>query len=1003
MLFRSLKARIIVSILSVVILSLSISTYYQVNDAKESISKRIEEKALTLTQITRDYIKLRHKEILSEREDRLQLKRDSIRLKVQAMHRLLVATGREGDTKNISQSSLQQKFLNDIRALTNPDDDFRLFWIGKINEFKSEANLDNQAISINHKASGYVYDLNASYAQAIKCFGVDGKNALALADELFFASDEGFIECGLSGNITSHDVGKTAVETVAVNKASVSAVDTKANQLIYLKKFKRWGWYIALSLSQSDIEAYTQQQIERLAEEIKSILEVQKIGKTGYFFIFRGDGYMPLHPTIQGQNASSIINPASGNSIIADLKQAALNERNALNYIWDRPDDRGNYTYRKSAFVSYYPGLDWYVASLLYVDDMDSFVAPFINKALISFAFFAGIAIAVSVIIAKTVTSPVNELVRFVSDVDEKGIPVGDLPDAKSEEGAVLVSAMEKMITSIKEYQVNFLESELKYRSVVESLSDVLWELGLEGEYTYISPQIEKLSGYTPEEVIGKTPLFFSFNDDQNERVGDLMQQLYMEHKEFHNVIAEGKRKDGSTMVFEVSAIPFYNESGNFSGVRGISRDITDKVKLDQELKETEEEIIQLRNYLGNIIDSMPSILIGIDLDGEITLWNKTAENRTGISAEEAQNKHLNDVLPEMAEHAVEIEHSIQNNQTKRVKSTNKGENGNVVEDITVFPLNDHGFEGAVILIDDISDKVKVEEMMIQSEKMISIAGLAAGMAHEINNPLAGMMQTASVLLNRLVKRVDMPANQLAAKACNTDVETIKAFMEARDIQRMLEKIVQSGSRAAAIVNNMLSFSRKTSDSIASVDIVDLIEITVNLAETDYNLKKEYDFKQVKINREYQENLPYLYCHQAKIQQVIFNLLRNSAQAMHNTKSSTPTIDIKVYLKSEKAEQKMIIEVEDNGPGISENLRKRIFEPFFTKKHVGEGTGLGLSVSYYIIVDEHGGDIQAISAEGKGAKFIITLPLVPRKTSLYGPKDVDGNIVNNDVQETNSD
>ena len=953
MLFRSLKARIIVSILSVVILSLSISTYYQVNDAKESISKRIEEKALTLTQITRDYIKLRHKEILSEREDRLQLKRDSIRFKVQAMHRLLVATGREGDTKNISQSSLQQKFLNDIRALTNPDDDFRLFWIGKINEFKSEANLDNQAISINHKASGYVYDLNASYAQAIKCFGVDGKNALALADELFFASDEGFIECGLSGNITSHDVGKTAVETVAVNKASVSAVDTKANQLIYLKKFKRWGWYIALSLSQSDIEAYTQQQIERLAEEIKSILEVQKIGKTGYFYIFRGDGYMPLHPTIQGQNASSIINPASGNSIIADLKQAALNERNALNYIWDRPDDRGNYTYRKSAFVSYYPGLDWYVASSLYVD--------------------------------------------------EKGISVGDLPDAKSEEGAVLVSAMEKMITSIKEYQVNFLESELKYRSVVESLSDVLWELGLEGEYTYISPQIEKLSGYTPEEVIGKTPLFFSFNDDQNERVGDLMQQLYMEHKEFHNVIAEGKRKDGSTMVFEVSAIPFYNESGNFSGVRGISRDITDKVKLDQELKETEEEIIQLRNYLGNIIDSMPSILIGIDLDGEITLWNKTAENRTGISAEEAQNKHLNDVLPEMAEHAVEIEHSIQNNQTKRVKSTNKGENGNVVEDITVFPLNDHGFEGAVILIDDISDKVKVEEMMIQSEKMISIAGLAAGMAHEINNPLAGMMQTASVLLNRLVKRVDMPANQLAAKACNTDVETIKAFMEARDIQRMLEKIVQSGSRAAAIVNNMLSFSRKTSDSIASVDIVDLIEITVNLAETDYNLKKEYDFKQVKINREYQENLPYLYCHQAKIQQVIFNLLRNSAQAMHNTKSSTPTIDIKVYLKSEKAEQKMIIEVEDNGPGISENLRKRIFEPFFTKKHVGEGTGLGLSVSYYIIVDEHGGDIQAISAEGKGAKFIITLPLVPRKTSLYGPKDVDGNIVNNDVQETNSD
>ena len=277
--------------------------------------------------------------------------------------------------------------------------------------------------------------------------------------------------------------------------------------------------------------------------------------------------------------------------------------------------------------------------------------------------------------------------------------------------------------------------------------------------------------------------------------------------------------------------------------------------------------------------------------------------------------------------------------------------------------------------IDDVTEQVRLEEMIIQSEKMLSVGGLAAGMAHEINNPLAGILQTASVMTKRLIE--DMPANCEAAAAVGTSMDAIREFLARRRIPRMLKAINDSSYRISGIVDNMLSFARKSDALESTYSLAELLDKTLELAATDYDLKKHYDFRIIGIKKEYSENMPSVPCEAAEIQQVLLNILRNGAQAMQEAGTESPVFVLRI--RHEENRQMACIEIEDNGPGMDEETRKRAFEPFFTTKPVGVGTGLGLSVSYFIITEHQRGEMAVESQLGYGAKFIIRLPLEGRK------------------------
>ncbi|MCP4692806.1 MAG: PAS domain S-box protein [Desulfobacterales bacterium] len=401
---------------------------------------------------------------------------------------------------------------------------------------------------------------------------------------------------------------------------------------------------------------------------------------------------------------------------------------------------------------------------------------------------------------------------------------------------------------------------------------------------------------------------------------------------------------------------------GEPTGIRGVVVDLTER-------KQAEREASRLRNLLKSIIDSMPSIIVGVNAEGKITHWNTQAEKSTGASAREARGRLLSEALPGLVEEMARVYESIRDRQPfkdEKVPLTVNGETR--YSDVNIYPLAADVMEGAVIRIDDVTERVRMEEMMIQSEKMMSVGGLAAGMAHEINNPLAGVMQNVQVMKNRMNK--DLPKNRRTAEACGGSMDVIDAYMSRRGFFGMIESVLACGRRARKIVDNMLTFSRVSKSMPVPRDLTELMDKTIELVENDYDLRKKFDFLRIEIVREYDAGTPDVPCERGKIQQVFLNILKNGAEAMAKNVPA-PRFILRVRPDGEMVR----VEIEDNGPGMEEETRKRIFEPFFTTGDVGVGTGLGLSVSYFLITRSHGGAMTAESAPGRGTKFVIRLPL----------------------------
>lgn len=275
----------------------------------------------------------------------------------------------------------------------------------------------------------------------------------------------------------------------------------------------------------------------------------------------------------------------------------------------------------------------------------------------------------------------------------------------------------------------------------------------------------------------------------------------------------------------------------------------------------------------------------------------------------------------------------------------------------------------------DVSERMRMEEALIQSEKLASVGQLAAGMAHEINNPLGGILQSVQVIRRRLDPALQ--PNLEAARTNGCTLDAIQGYLEERRILEMLDNIDGAGRKAAGVISIMLEFSRKSSEYMTQEDVVSLLNNAVELSGKHFPQSGELSFSNVEVVKDYQDDAIFVSCSRTELEQVLVNIMKNAVQAMHAKEYANgekPRLALRAFQRDGSA----FLEIGDNGPGMDAAVRKHVFDPFFTTKSPGEGTGLGLSVSYYIVTHNHGGSIEVESTPGVGTTFTVRIPLSPQ-------------------------
>jgi PAS domain S-box-containing protein len=499
--------------------------------------------------------------------------------------------------------------------------------------------------------------------------------------------------------------------------------------------------------------------------------------------------------------------------------------------------------------------------------------------------------------------------------------------------------------------QVNFIQS------LMEAMPTPIFYKDASGIYQGCNPAFTELMGVQRELLLGRS-VFDLYPPDEAQVYKTKDDELFTSKEGIQVYEYEKQSPRGPRQVRFHKAL-YRDGEGGVAGLVGVIADITD-------LRRAENDLEKTRAYLQAILDSSPSAILCMDEEGTVTHTNVVARQSCG----ECAFTFLESSLPQAGHVLESVRRSISEGTVVVLPRQVFVKDGiTKAQDIIIYPLHTIGLREAVVRIDEATEQHRVQELLVQSEKMMSVGGLAAGMAHEINNPLGGIMQSAQVILSRI--RPDAPANQRAAAKVGCSLEDVLAYLNERQIPELLAGLRASAKRAAGIVSNMLEFSKRSSSAWLPVDVNMLVEKALDLCLQDYSLPESYDFKKIMIVKEFDQENPSVPCSPQQIQQVVFNLLRNAAQAMALAGTPEPSITVRTWRNA----QTVFIEVEDNGPGMDDTTRRKVFEPFFTTKEPGHGTGLGLSVSYFIICENHGGEISLGSQPGAGAKFTIKLPL----------------------------
>ncbi|MFH2139144.1 MAG: PAS domain S-box protein [Candidatus Omnitrophota bacterium] len=509
-----------------------------------------------------------------------------------------------------------------------------------------------------------------------------------------------------------------------------------------------------------------------------------------------------------------------------------------------------------------------------------------------------------------------------------------------------------------------------QFRSLVENTINWLWQTDQNGFYIYSSPQCREIIGYDAEEIIGKNLLDLMLSHDLEHRHKEF-QKLISCHKKIKRFESIFVHKNGSLIIMETSAVPVFDEMGKVCvGYSGINRDVTEQKLMEQTL-------FNERNRMKLYLEIAPIIFLVLDEQGSITLINKKGHQILGYTEQEVLRKNwFENFLPERFKK--DMRGVFNKLMSGDLRFTEYFENPVVTksgeERIIAWhnsPLKDDNGKiiGIISSGEDITDRKKDEEkkkelaakvasaaveskkaqeltaayeklkkaqaQLVEAERLSGIGQLAAGVAHELNSPLTGLLS----LLKTYLRKAQPDSRQ----------------------REELQIMTEAAEYMANIVKGLISFSRQSKGEFVDVNFNIVIESTLSFVQ------HQFKNSNIRVLRKYDGKLISIKGHKSSLQQVVLNMISNAIDAMPQGG------EIIIKTKNIENNTKIMVEFIDNGEGIAGDNLTKIFDPFFTTKGPGKGVGLGLSISHGIIKKHHG-EVFVDSHVGKGTRFELILP-----------------------------
>jgi PAS domain S-box-containing protein len=710
-------------------------------------------------------------------------------------------------------------------------------------------------------------------------------------------------------------------------------------KISFVKRFEPYQWIIGAGEYLDDFQAGIQR-------EVLNYLGTIRFGKDGYVFVTQWDG-LDLTGPAKGRNMLEVTD-VNGVKIVQKLIELAKSGGGFLRYVM--PKFEGTRPEPKLSYVQGVRDWQWYVGAGIYIDDIEKAIAAKraqmtreVVKSLLQIAAVLLALVVFAFFYARRTSRNAQDGFDLFAVFFDRGARESAVIDPEAmtyEEFSTLAHSANRMIEARRQAQAALKESERNYRLIVENVNDLIVKMDLEKNLTFISPNYCELFGKTADEIRSRGFLPLILEADHEEVIRSLR---VLDHPPYTSYHEERALTKSGPRWLAWSSRAILDESGLPVEYVAVGRDITEKKLAEEALREN-------REWLKNILDSIQAGVVVIDPETHVILdLNRAAAEMIGEKKERIVDTIChNHICPNEIGNCPVTDRGLKIEQADRELLRADGSKIPILKTVNRATIN-----GKQYLIEsflDLSEKRRLETMLLQAQKMEAIGTLAGGIAHDFNNILSGIIGYAELAL------------------VDTDAES--------PMKSYLDQILGAGYRARDLVSQILVFSRQQEGEQKPIKVGSLLREAFKLLRASIPANIE-----IKIDHSTPSDT--VMADPTQVHQLIMNLSTNAAHAMRKKGGILHVSVEEVHLDSNSGKGEHELEggpfvrmrFKDTGEGIRRDHLVRIFDPFFTTKERGAGTGLGLALVHGI-VKNHGGAVTVESEPGRGTVFTIYLPRI---------------------------